>query len=253
MIDSHCHWDDPIFQPDLPELCQRSSAAGVQACIIPAVSSAHWGDVLRLSRQISAPRAYPALGMHPSFAQDTDAVEHLRHTLQEHPEVVAIGECGLDFVHSPYDRAQQMRLFEAQIILAQDFDLPLIVHHRRSLEDLLHMLRRHAGIRFLVHSFSGSDAQLATLLDLGGEVGVGGSVSYPRAQRLRRQIARLPLDRLHLETDAPWQPLCGHQGQRNEPARLADIARCVAVLRGEDLQMLQEQSATNTRRFFGIA
>ena len=128
----------------------------------------------------------------------------------------------------------------------------MILHARKALQEVTQLLKNVGGLRGVVHSFSGSPEQARQLWELGFHLGIGGVATYPRARRLRRIVADMPVEWLLLETDSPDQPLCGHQGQRNEPARVADVLACVAELRQQDPQDLAEQVTANTRRLFGI-
>jgi TatD DNase family protein len=165
---------------------------------------------------------------------------------------VAVGEIGLDYFVDGLDRQQQQDYFLSQLELARDFALPVIVHARRALEEVSLQLRKIGGLRGVVHSFSGSEEQARQLWKLGFHIGIGGPVTYPRAQRLRRLVADMPIEYLLLETDAPDQPDATHRGMRNEPARLHDILQCVAELRQESPETIASITTSNTRRLFGL-
>jgi TatD DNase family protein len=150
------------------------------------------------------------------------------------------------------DLATQRHYFSAQLALARELDLPVIVHARRAVEEVILSLRRLPGLRGVVHSFAGSEQQAQRLWDIGFHLGIGGPVTYARARRLRNLVARMPLDRLLLETDAPDQPDAMHRGQRNEPARLGEVLGCIASLRDESAAAIATATTANARRLFGL-
>lgn len=246
LIDSHIHFD---FFDDEERAAQwaRAQEAGVSQLMIPAVARAHWE---RIAAICAAQGFLPVYGLHPLYMAEhrPEDIAALAEFIRLHP-CYGIGECGLDY-YVPLDKKQQDYYFEAQIEIALAHDLPLIVHARKSLEAVLQTLKRYPKVRFVVHSFTGSDQQLAQLLDLGGYIGIGGTATYPRAQRLRRQLAVVPAERYLLETDAPDQPLFGYQGQYNEPMRVAEVAAVLAQLRGESPAQIAADSSRNFQRLF---
>lgn len=252
LIDSHCHLDAPEFDADRSDVVARARRAGVSAQILPAVDASRW-QALKYACAL-APGLYPAYGMHPMFLADHHPahVDLLRDWIaREHP--VAIGECGLDYFVETLDREAQQFYFDSQLALAREFDLPLIVHARRAVDAVIASIRRVGSLRGVIHSFSGSPEQARQLWDLGFLIGLGGPVTYVRAQRLRGLVATMPLEHLLLETDAPDQPDSGIRGQRNEPERLAQVARVIAELRGQPLDEIAAATSANARRLFGLA
>lgn len=251
-FDSHAHLDAAAFDADRAGMLRAARAAGVADVLVPAVTAASWDNLRAVCA--AAPGLHPAYGLHPCYlAQHADAdLERLDAWLGAH-RAVAVGECGLDFFDPALDRERQLRLLRGQFEIAHRHGLPLVLHARRAFEAMILELRRFGRpLRGVVHSFSGSAEQARELWKLGFHVGIGGPVTYPRAQRLRRVVATLPLDSLLLETDAPDQPDVWHRGQRNEPAYLPDVGRCVAELRGESVAVLAHATAANARRLFGV-
>ena len=161
-----------------------------------------------------------------------------------------MGEIGLDFFLSDLDPARQREYFLRQLRIAREFDLPVIVHARRAMDEVTSTIKRMGGLRGVVHSFSGSVQQAERLWELGFHIGIGGPVTYERAQRLRHIVGTMPIERLLLETDAPDQPDAMHRGQRNEPMRLAEILRVVALLRGESEAVVAAATTANARHLF---
>lgn len=251
LVDSHCHLDAGEFDADRHEVIARACAAGVQRQIVPAVTAASWPG-LREACAL-APGLYPAYGLHPMFL-DQHRPEHLqalRHWI-EREQPCAIGECGLDYFVDDPDREQQHAYFIGQLRLAREFDLPVIVHARRAVDAVIAAIKQIGGLRGVVHSFSGSPEQAAQLHTLGFLLGLGGPLTYDRAQRLHRLVASMPLEQLLLETDAPDQPDAGIRGQRNEPARLPVVLEAVARLRGESAEEIAAQTTANAERLFGL-
>jgi TatD DNase family protein len=191
--------------------------------------------------------------MHPLFLQQ-HAPEHVDALSSwiDGNDAVAIGEIGLDFHVEDLDRDLQRHYFTQQLQIARERNLPVIVHARGALEEVTLTLRRTGGLRGVVHSFSGSEQQARRLWDIGFHLGIGGPVTYPRAQRLRRIVAKMPIEWLLLESDAPDQPDADHRGERNEPARVAVVLRCVATLRSEPAAAVAAATTATARRLFGL-
>lgn len=242
-IDSHCHLDFPSF--DVAEELARGVANGVTHVVIPAVARMHWARIAAICA--AYPNCFAAYGLHPLYLADhaREDIDALEQWVESYP-AVAVGECGLDYSVHDLPREPQQRYFEVQLDIARRLDLAVIIHARQSLEAVLQTLRHFRGLRFVVHSFTGSDAQLDKLFELGGVIGIGGTCTYPRAARLRRQIAALQPGQYILETDAPDQPLFGRQGKMNAPWLTAKVAEEVAQLRGEDLATVAADSHTAT-------
>jgi len=251
LVDSHAHLDHAAFDADRAQVLMRAQAHGVDALIIPGVDRDGWAGIRHLCAGDS--HLHAAYGLHPLFIghHAPGDVQALSAWLDA-GDAMAIGEIGLDFHAEIPDHDLQRHFFRAQLQLARERGLPVIVHARAAFEEAILTLREVGGLRGVVHSFSGSQQQAERLWELGFCLGIGGPVTYPRARRLRQIVANMPGEFLLLESDAPDQPDAGIRGQRNEPARVADIARCVAGLRGETLSTLAATTTTNARRVFGL-
>lgn len=251
LIDTHCHFDEPDFDADRTHLTQQMLALGVTDLVFPAVTAEHWRRLHTLCLQ--SPHFHASYGLHPVYLPQHQPhhVTTLRTWLAT-GRAVAIGECGLDFFLPGLDVTQQENLFIEHLKLAQEFSLPLIIHARRSVDAIIHCLRRFSGVSGVIHSFAGSLQQAEQLIRLGFYLGVGGTCTYPRAQRLRSLLATLPLEQLVLETDAPDQPDSLWRGQRNDPTRLPIIAATLAELRGESLAHIAEVTTHNAIRLFRL-
>lgn len=251
LVDSHCHLDAPEFDRDRGLVIGRSQAAGVARQLVPAIDAAGWPKLREVCAQ--APGLFPAYGLHPMFLarHRPQHLSQLREwVIRERP--LAIGECGLDFYIEGLDASAQSDYFAAQLQLAREFDLPVVVHARRAVDAVIAAIRKVDGVRGVVHSFPGSQEQAAQLWKLGFLLGVGGPVTYERAQRLRTLVTSMPLQQLLLETDAPDQPDAGFRGQRNEPARLVTVLECIAGLRNESMAALAAATTANAVRLFKL-
>jgi TatD DNase family protein len=251
LVDSHCHLDAPEFDRDRDAVIARARAAGVSRQVVPAVSAAGWPKLRDICADTDG--LFPAYGLHPMFLQ-----EHRDGHLAELDDWIqrerpcAIGECGLDFFVDGLDPRAQQHFFDGQLELAREHALPLIVHARRSVDAVIASIKRIGGLRGVVHSFSGSAEQARQLAQLGFMIGLGGPVTYERANRLRKLAASVPIESLLLETDAPDQPDAGIRGQRNEPARLANVLQVVADLRGETHAAIAAATSANAGRLFRL-
>jgi TatD DNase family protein len=252
LIDSHCHLDAPEFDPDRAAVLDEARAAGVQAQIIPAVSAASWPGLRALCAQHVD--LHPAYGLHPMFLPEhrREHLDQLQNWIRrERP--VAVGEFGLDYFIESLDPAEQQHYFDAQLAMAAAAGLPLILHARRAVEAVVLALKRYRGrLRGVVHSYAGSSEQAQQLFDLGFMLGIGGPVTYPRAQRLRELVSRMPIEFLLLESDAPDQPLSAWRGQRNEPARVREVAACIAALRNVTVDEIADRTSANANALFRL-
>jgi TatD DNase family protein len=252
LIDSHCHLDAAEFDEDRTAVIERARAAGVVAQIVPAVSAGAWEKLRGICA--GSDDLHPAYGLHPMYLdqhQPVDIATLGRWIERERP--CAIGECGLDFHVEGLDPELQRTYFRRQLELARETGLPVIVHARRAVDEVIASIRRIGGLRGVVHSWSGSEEQARQLYSLGFRLGIGGPVTFERAQRLRRLVASMPIEHLLLETDAPDQPPADARGERNEPHRLTQILETVAGLRGVGVAAIAEATSANARELFGLA
>jgi TatD DNase family protein len=251
LVDSHVHIDDPSFDADRHEVLERAAAVGVRQMVLPGIDAASWPRIAALCERHA--EIFPAYGLHPLFlSRHRPAhLEALRQRLGN-GKAVALGEIGLDFYVRALDRNLQHYYFDAQLALARELDLPVIVHARRAVEEVVLALRRVPGLRGVVHSFSGSGQQAERLYEMGFLLGIGGPITYPRAKRLRDLVAHMPIEHLMLETDAPDQPNAGRQGKRNEPACMLETLHVIAQLRSEPVEDIAAATTTNAGRLFGL-
>jgi TatD DNase family protein len=251
LVDSHVHLDDIAFAGDRDAVIERAGHAGVDTMIIPAVDAHSWPRIKELCA--NRRQLFPAFGLHPMYLEQ-HAPEHIDAlpAWLDDANVVAVGEIGLDFHVPGLDHELQRHYFTSQLTVARERELPVIVHARGALEEVILTLRRMPGIRGVVHSFSGSEQQAQQLWRMGFHIGLGGPVTYDRAQRLHRIVTQMPIEYLLLESDAPDQPDAAHRGQRNEPGRILEVLRSIAALRGESEASVATATTANVRRLFDL-
>ncbi len=248
LVDSHSHIDATEFDADREAVIARARSAGVVCQIVPAVTAASFPALRDLC--LTHCGLLPAFGLHPVYlAEHRD--EHVAEIRTKLECAIAVGECGLDGFVDGLDWQRQIEVFRAQLLLAREFELPVVVHARRAFDAVHAELKRFPGLRGVVHSFSGSHEQLRQLLKLGFLIGIGGPVTYERAQRLRATAAQVPIEHLLLETDSPDQPGAAHRGLRNEPANLLDVLATIAELRDQSCEELAAATNANAARLFG--
>ncbi len=257
LYDSHCHLSLAEFEPDLDQVLARARASGLTDILIPGVDRASWEKAKTLQHQVESPRLHRAIGYHPWFIPDellnpdglSMAMAEIAREL-ESGGWCAVGEIGLDKPLEIPMEAQQA-VMEAQLQLAQQFQLPVILHVRGAHEPMLASLKRfQPPVGGVVHAFTGSEPLAQRYIDLGLSLGVGGAITYERAKKTRSTYQKLPLEHLLLETDAPSMPLSGHQGERNEPSYLLDIATTLAGLRNSDPAQVIKKCTENARFLF---
>ena len=256
VIDSHCHFDFAPFAADPALAWTQAQQVGVKAMVIPTVGSSNWHTVATLCQQFSG--LYYGLGIHPFFSHQhsVNVVAELACLLtsaKNDEQCVAVGECGLDFAVANVNRDQQLQWLQAQLQLANEHDLPVILHCRKAFAELVTLLRQQPPkMGGVYHGFSGSYQQAMQLIDLGIKIGVGGTITYSRAQKTRATIAKLPLSALLLETDAPDMPVSGYQGQPNRPERLVDIVTTLADIRGDTYAQIAQATTLTCTELFQI-
>lgn len=252
LVDTHCHIDFEQFETDRAQVIANLLANNVEGMIVPAVHRGNWQSVLDLCTEHS--QLHAALGIHPCFMhkskpQDCEALAKI--ATEHRDNLVAVGECGLDFSLDTVE--QQRHYFTYQIKLACELNLPLIIHHRNSHDIIWAFLRKFKPPKGgVIHAFSGSLQQAERYIDLGFKLGVGGTITYSRAQKTRDVIAQVPSESLVLETDAPDMPIFGRQGERNSPEYLKEIFAVLCLLRDENGAELAMQLRANTRALFAV-
>lgn len=253
MVDSHTHIDSEEFDGDRAEVLARARAAGVTLMVDPGC------DVPSSERAVALAEAhedvYAAVGIHPHTAREASpaAFDTLRR-LAAHPRVVAVGETGLDYHYDFSPRDQQRESLAMHVALAHEVGLPMVLHCRNAEEDLIAILERLDGARCggVVHCFTGPAAVAMRLVALGFYIGVTGIVTFKKAVDVQETARQVPVERLLVETDAPYLAPIPYRGKRNEPAYVAETVRCIAGLRGMSVEALAEATAANARRLFRL-
>lgn len=254
LVDSHLHLDDPRFDADRDAVLARARQAGVGAALTIGNGSGpdDMGCGLALAR--AHDWIFTSVGVHPHDASRMEPRhQEMMAELAAHDRVVAIGETGLDYHYDNSPRPVQREAFGRQLALARTCDLPVIVHTREAEEDTIALLGEHGPLRGVVHCFTGSAKLAERALDMGLMLSFSGILTFPKSDALRTVAARVPEDRLLVETDAPYLSPVPHRGQRNEPAFVTATAAALARLRGASPERLGEATTENFKRLFGVS
>ena len=252
LIDSHAHLELEEFDQDRGEVIERAKEAGLGAIISVGIDLADSKKAVTLAGHY--PIVYAAVGVHP---HDADAItpetyEELR-TLAGEDKVVAYGEIGLDFFRNRSPREVQIRRFGEQLDLSVELGLPVIIHDRDAHDEILEMLKLHKGkLRGVIHCFSGDYEMARKCIDLGYYISIPGTITYKKSDVLRTVVQNIPLERMLVETDAPFLAPEPKRGKRNEPAFVFHTARRVAEIRGTLYEAVANTTAQNARELFGI-
>jgi TatD DNase family protein len=251
LIDTHCHLDASEFSADRPQMLQASRSAGVAAFVVPAIGVDHFQGVHRLVAENDD--VWFALGIHPllvgqSADEDLQRLRTAVEGVRDHPRFVGLGEIGLDFFVPGLDLERQRHFFVEQMRLAKEFELPVILHVRRSVDAVAKEVRRFRPVGGIAHAFNGSEQQARQLVDLGLALGFGGAMTFTRALNIRRLATALPIDALVLETDSPDISPAWRHPERNSPAELPGIAQVLADLRGISREEVVASTAANATR-----
>ena len=251
-IDSHCHLNYKGLVEQQQQVLERARTAGVGTMLTISTRESEWDDVIGIAEREDD--IWATVGIHP---HEADAHAHIDTAKlidrAQHPRVVGIGESGLDYYYDHSDRDQQQTSFRAHIAAARETGLPIIVHTRDAEDDTAAILRDEMGkgaYPGVIHCFTASDAFADIALELGFYISISGIVTFKNAKDLQATAARLPIDRLLIETDSPFLAPVPHRGKTGEPAFVADTARFLATLRGVDVMTLAEATSANFHRLF---
>jgi TatD DNase family protein len=261
LIDTHCHLDDKAFEADRAEVFARAQKAGVTTLINPADSVEGSRRVIALAKKM--PEVFAAIGIHPSvLSRGSDLYDpsfNLEAAMSEldamagDPKVVAVGEFGLDVKHGSDDLGVQKKAMQKMLELANKHELPIILHCRQAYDELAAVIKAAGIFQGVVHCFAGGPEELRKILDLGLHVAYGGLVTFDKkTESLREAVKATPLDRMLLETDAPYLTPVPRRGRRNEPAEVVTVAQFIAELRGMPLEELAKQTTANAQRLFAL-
>lgn len=255
LIDTHCHLDFPDFKPDFDLVLERAEQAGIEAIINVASSIEGSRNAVALAKR--HPHVYASVGVHPHDAKDCpESIWTELNELVKKERVVAIGEVGLDFYRNLSEPALQIEIFEKFIGFALKAQLPLIVHSRLAQDKTLEILKAYPDLSakgIVIHCFSGDIDFLKQCLDLGCFVSFTCNVTYKKADAIRQVLKFVPLERMFLETDAPYLSPEGKRGKRNEPANIVELAHAVAQIKQIDFEKVCQQTTANAKKFFKIS
>lgn len=267
LVDSHAHLDSDRYAEDREAMLVRACEAGVETVLAVGIGDgpATMHRALELSRQYASNPAMPQIvvsaGIHPHEAQLADAAAlDALDTLAAEPEVVAVGEIGLDYFYDHSPRETQKHVFVQQMEIAAAYKLPILIHCRASADssnawdDTLELLQQHwrpTGLGGVLHCFAGEQKHAEQAMGMGFLVSFAGNITFPKAQPIRDVAAQIPADRLLIETDAPFLAPVPHRGQRNEPAMVRNVAEKLAEVCGVDYETMALTTTENFHRFFG--
>lgn len=251
LVDTHCHLNHEQFAEDSDEVIARAKAAGVERMIVVGFDLPSSEQALALADQYR--ELYAAVAVHPHDAKSYDqASEERLRELAQNPKAIAIGEIGLDYHYDFSPRDAQFAAFKAQLALAGQLRLPVIIHCREAYGDTLDILEQEMdrSISGVMHCWGGDIAEAERALGLGMYLGIGGTVTFKNAENVRQAARLCPPNRLLLETDAPYLAPVPHRGKRNEPAFTALVAEKIAEIRNEDKELVTTATTKNAQRLF---
>ena len=254
LIDTHCHLDWKAFEPDREAVIDRAVQSGVTRMITIGVDGPSSRRAIEIAQQHEA--VYAAVGVHPNDCASFDAalLQEIR-SLAEHPKVVAIGEIGLDYYWKKVAHDAQAQAFRAQLELAAEINKPVIIHSREAALDVVAVLEdftQQAHLTGTLHSYFDDLAVAQRAFAIGFYIGVTGPITFKKSDREREIIRQVPLDRVLLETDAPFLTPVPHRGERNEPAYVQHVAETIAQVRGQSVEDIARQSTQNAERLFSL-
>lgn len=251
MIDSHCHLTDPRLRAQLDDVLARAAAAGITRMVTIGTTVADDEAAIALCRDHTNVRC--AIGVHPNHTHEADLADLPRlRELQADPAVVALGEMGLDYFHKYAPRQRQLQFFERQLDLARELNRPVVIHSREATDDTLAVMRNVPGVPAVFHCFTGTPAEARKILDAGYLLGFTGAITFKKNDALRDAVALTPLDRMLVETDAPYlTPEPKRSQKSNEPAFVIHVAETVARVKGVSVAELDRVTSANAAAFYG--
>ena len=252
MIDTHIHLDEEAYASDREEVITRQRESGVEVMIVPGVNAASIPGILDVCRKHSG-YCYPALGFHPQDVKDDwkeqwDIIE--KAIRENRSELVAIGEIGFDYYWDTTFKDAQREVFQRQLDLAEELNLPVMIHSREATEDTLNVLK-NAHVRGVIHCFSGSREVAQQYMNMGFYLGIGGVLTFKNS-KLAEHLDVVPLDHIVLETDGPYLAPAPHRGERNESRLMIHVAERLAQVYNCSVEQVIEATSSNERELFGL-
>ena len=252
LFDTHVHMNDPAFDADRDELIRSFPENGVHLAMNVGCSLASSQDAIALAE--AYPHIYAAVGTHPDSADEIndDVIEAYRKLCKLHPKVKAIGEIGLDYYYEDIPRDVQKKAFIAQMELAKELDLPVVVHERDAHDDGMTIIKQFPTVKGVFHCYSGSAEMARQLVKLGWYIGFTGVLTFKNARKAVETAQSIPLDRIVIETDCPFMSPEPFRGKRNDPTRVYRMAERLAELRGIGVEEAQAITFENGKRLYRI-
>ena len=251
--DTHAHLNLKEFQEDIKEVYQRAKTAGLDHIIVPGIDLESSEKAYKIAQEFDIISS--AAGYHPNYIQNAN-IENLQSlvNLISKPEVVAIGEIGLDYYRQTVEPSEQTRVFEYLLSIATQEAKPVIIHSRAAEEDVINLLQIYKpdGLRGVWHCFEGDWALAERILDLGFFIGFTGNITYSKNKELSEVITKTPLDKILIETDAPYLPPQPFRGQRNEPAYVVEVARKIGELKNIAIEVVGQTTTENAIKLFNL-
>lgn len=251
IFDTHAHYADHAFDEDRYELLDKLQNMGVKYVMLASSSVRDTAENAAIAEKYDY--IYAASGIHPESVEGNpaDYLDVVRNTALSSPKIKAIGEIGLDYHYEGYSREKQIKLFEEQLVLAKELNMPVIIHSRDACEDTLNLLKKHKPMGVL-HCFSGSAETAKEIVKLGMYVGFTGVLTFKNAKKALKALAEVPVERLLLETDCPYMAPVPFRGKRCDSSMIAYTAAAAAEIKGMDVQELIDITCENGKRFYGI-
>lgn len=253
LIDSHAHLEMPEFKKDLKEVLQRAKASRVEYIITVGTEKKGWKATLDIAESNSM--VYAILGVHPHHAKEIDEQTYpLLKQLCQNGKVRALGEIGLDFFRNLSPREIQLKRFREQIELAQELNLPIVIHDREAHQETLEVLRSQKAEKCggIIHCFSGDYEMATACIDMGFYISIPGSITFKNAEKLREVVRRIPLHSLLIETDAPFLTPEPFRGKRNEPSYVTYTAQKIAEIKKVPFEKVAEMTVENTLKVYRL-
>lgn len=251
LIDSHCHLDFEVFDADRQQVIQHAKDNNISDIVIPGTEKIYWRRINELCA--SSKNLHACYGLHPYWLNrhlEQDLAQLEKYIAANNP--VAVGECGLDFRPQQIDKKTQLIFFEAQLAIAENQKLPVVIHSVKANAVIMQTIKKFKKLSGMIHSYSGSLEQAKQLIDLNFFISISGSVTYDNAKKIKAVTKEIPLTSLLLETDAPDQSDQKNFGKRNEPALLVNTLNVISALRDEPPEVIAQQTTLNAKKLFNI-